>query len=287
MLRFGVTAASGRLGGEIAKATSKLVGKENVVGLARTLSKGAQLGIEMRPGDYDDKSTLAESARGIDCLLLVSGMAAPEKRIEQHRNVIEAAKAAGVQKLVYTSVQGSEEGTDFSPIVQCNRQTEADVRDSGLEWSIGRNGIYIEPDIEYVENYKQQGEIANCAGDGKCGYTTRRELAFAYAKMLTESKHLGQTYNLHGTPITQSELVGYLNDALGTTLRYRSMPVDEYRAERIAELGDFLGTVIAGIYAGIRLGAADNESHFRSATGRDHQTWDAYFAELLSHVSKG
>ena len=110
------------------------------------------------PQDYAE--ALEASLASIDTLLLVSGMDAPERRIEQHRNVIRAAQNAGVQKLVYTSVQGAEEGTAFSPIIQSNRQTEEDVRNSGLEWAIGRNGIYIEPDVEYFETYKERGEIA-------------------------------------------------------------------------------------------------------------------------------
>ncbi len=280
MTRFAVTAANGQLGSEIVKATIEVVGKDCVIGLARTPGKAESLDIEVRPGDYNSPNDLEESLQGIDTLLVVSGMDAPEKRIDQHRNVIGAAKKAGVGKVVYTSVQGAEENTAFSPIIQSNRQTEEDVRNSGLQWVIGRNGIYIEPDVEYVETYKQRGEIANCAGDGKCGYTTRSELAYAYARMLTESKHNGRTYNLHGEPITQQQLADYLNGSFGTDLEYRAISVAEYRQERIAELGDFVGNVIAGIYEGIRNGAADNESHFALASGRDHQSWQDYFDGL-------
>ncbi len=278
-----VTAASGSLGSEIAKAAIKVVGKDNVIGLARTPAKAEQLGIEIRPGDYTARDELTRSLQGIGSVLLVSGMEAPEKRIEQHRNVIEAAKSAGVRKIVYTSIQGAEKGTAFSPIVQSNRQTEEDIRGSGLAWVIGRNGIYIEPDIEYIETYKQRGEIANCAGDGKCGYTTRGELAFAYARMLTESRHDGQTYNLHGEPITQQQLADYLNDAFGCNLKYRPMTVEEFRDDRVKELGEFLGNVIAGIYEGIRNGAAHNESHFSKAAGREHHGWQSYFGQLKTN----
>ena len=279
MTRIAVTAASGQLGAEIVKALIELVGQDAVVGLARTPSKAESLGVEIRPGDYGLPSDLQQSLQGVDTLLLVSGMDAPEKRIDQHRHVIEAAKQAGVGKIVYTSIQGAEEHTAFSPIVQSNRQTETDVRNSGLQWVIGRNGIYIEPDVEYIEKYKQRGEIANCAGDGKCGYTTRPELAYAYARMLIESKHDSQTYNLHGEPITQQQLADYLNEAFGTDLKYHAMSVEEYREERMAELGEFLGSVIAGIYEGIQGGAVNNESQFAIAAGREHQSWRAYFAQ--------
>ncbi|MFK7738255.1 MAG: NAD(P)H-binding protein, partial [Pirellulaceae bacterium] len=230
--------------------------------------------------DYDKPTDLESSLGGVESLLLVSGMAAPEARIEQHRNVIRAATSAGVRKIVYTSIQGAESGTGFSSVVQSNRQTEADVRNSGLQWVIGRNGIYIEPDLDYIEEYKKSGEITNCAGDGRCGYTTRDELAFAYSKMLGESKHDGQTYNLHGNSLTQSQLADYLNSAFRTSLTFSSVSVEDYKEDRIAELGEFLGTVIAGIYEGIRIGAVDNDSHFELAAGREHQDWTTFFRTI-------
>lgn len=279
-MKVAVTAASGRLGSEIVRALVALGDATEVAGLARTPKNAEHLGVEIRPGDYNERGVLEQSLQGVDTVLLVSGMDAPEKRIDQHRNVIEAAKSAGVTKIVYTSVQGAEEATAFSPIIQSNRQTEQDVRGSGLAWVIGRNGIYIEPDVEYIDAYKEAGGIANCAGDGRCGYTTRSELAYAYARMLTEDAHNGHTYNLHGEAITQYELANYLNRAFGTDLHYTPMTVEEYRADRVAELGEFMGTVIAGIYEGIHNGEADRPSHFTQATGRGHVSWEEYFARL-------
>ena len=279
-MKIAITAANGQLGTEVIKASFTLLSKENVIGLARTPDKAKNLGIEIRPGDYDDKDVLEKSLQYVDTLLLVSGMDAPEKRIEQHRNVIRAAQNSGVKKIVYTSVQGAEANTAFSPVIQSNRQTEQDIRSSGLDWVIGRNGIYIEPDIEYIEVYKKSGGIFNCAGDGKCGYTTRPELAYAYARMLTQDKHNAQTYNLHGEAITQYQLAGYLNSAFGTDLIYTPMTVEDYRQERIAELGEFLGTVIAGIYQGIQEGKADNPSHFFEAAGSEHESWQTYFTNI-------
>ncbi len=279
-MKVAITAANGQLGTQVVEAALALIPSANIVGLARTPDKAKHLGIEIRPGDYNDKDVLEESLRSVDAVLLVSGMDAPERRIKQHRNVIEAARSAGVKKIVYTSVQGAEQATAFSPIVQSNRETEEDVRRSGLAWAIGRNGIYIEPDVEYLETYKKVGGITNCAGDGRCGYTTRPELAYAYARLLTEEKHNGNTYNLHGEAITQYQLAEYLNSAFGTDLTYNPVTVEEYRENRVAELGEFLGTVITGIYQGIRDGEADNPSHYLEAAGRAHVSWPTYFASL-------
>ncbi|WP_153915963.1 SDR family oxidoreductase [Shewanella sp. TC10] len=283
-MNIAITAASGQLGSAIVKALLKITPKENIIALARTPENAKHLNVEVRPGDYNEPLQLEQSLQSVDVLLLVSGMDAPDKRINQHRNVIEAAKKAGVRKIVYTSVQGAEENTAFSPVIQSNRQTEQDVRDSGLDWVIGRNGIYIEPDIEYIDSYKKLGFIANCANDGKCGYTTRSELGFAYACMLTNDKHNSQTYNLHGEALTQYQLADYMNQAFDTELTYKPMTVKEYQQDRIAELGDFIGTVIAGIYQGIQEGKANNPSHFAQAADRAHISWDEYFTELKSHT---
>ena len=281
-MKIAVTAASGQLGAAIVRATIEVEGRDNVVAVARTPTKAQSLGVEVRPGSYDKPGELQHAFEGIDAVLLVSGMDAPDKRVVQHRNVIEAAKAAGVNKIVYTSVQDPAEGTAFSPIVQSNRQTEDDVKASGLAWIIGRNGIYIEPDLDYIARYQAAGEIANCAREGKCGYTTRDELAAVYARMLTNPAHDGRTYNLHGEAISQATLARYLSDAFGVPLRYRAMGVDEYRQERIAELGNFVGTVIAGIYQGIREGHYDRPSDFVAAAGRAHESWKSYFGELTA-----
>ena len=279
-MKIAVTAASGQLGAAIVMATTRLIGRDNVIAVARTPDNAKALGVEVRPGSYDDRNALEKAFAGVDAVLLVSGMDAPEKRIVQHRNAIEAAKVAGVRTMVYTSIQGPAENSAFSPIVQSNRQTEEDLKASGLDWVIGRNGIYIEPDVEYIDKYIAAGEIANCADEGLCGYTTRAELAFAYAHMLTGSQHNGHTYNLHGEPISQTTLAQYLGDAFGVSLRYRSMSIEAYRADRAGELGEFMGKVIAGIYQGIRQGAYDAPSDFERAAGRAHQAWPDYFAAL-------
>ncbi len=279
-MSIAVTAASGHLGSEIIKATVALVGNEQVIGIARDPEKVQALDVEIRRGDYNNRTEFEQSLAGVDALLLVSGMDSPDKRIDQHRNVIAAAQTSNVKKIVYTSIQGADKGNTFSPIVQTNRQTERDIQASGLDWVIGRNGIYIEPDVEYIDTYKEKGEIANCAADGKCGYTSRPELAYAYARMLTDVVHNGNSYNLHGESITQTQLANYLNNSFGTHLSYRPMSVAEYRQQRIAELGDFIGNIIAGIYEGIRNGDADNPSDFVLAAGRTHESWQEYFNGL-------
>lgn len=271
-MKIAVTSASGKLGSAIVKQLIEEIGKENVIAVARTTAKAEHLGVEVRKGDYNNLEEFISALKGVDGLLLISGMDDPQKRIQQHRNVIEAATLNGVRKIVYTSIVGDETRTAFNPIVKSNRQTELDVQNAGPDWVIGRNGIYIEPDLEYLDHYVAAGEIRNSAGEGRCTYTSRSELAYAYAQMLLDDSHNGQTYNLVGEPITQARLAELINEVYNTNLVYTPVSVEAYEKERKAELGDFLGTVIAGIYEGIKLGVNDLPSDFERAAGRPHKS---------------
>tara|TARA_R110002111_G_scaffold38750_4_gene73719 strand:+ start:126 stop:980 length:855 start_codon:yes stop_codon:yes gene_type:complete len=271
-MKIAVTSVSGHLGASIAKALIQEIGRENVIGIARTPEKAKHLGVEVRKGDYNSREDFDVALKGVDKVLLVSGMDQPQKRIQQHRNVIEAARLNGLQKIVYTSIVGDEENTAFSPVVKSNRQTEEDVRNSGLQWIIGRNGIYIEPDLEYIDTYVEEGGITNCAGDGKCAYTSREELGFAYAQLLLNEELNGQTLNLVGEAITQTQLAEYINQVYKTNLKYATVSVEEYKKERQAALGEFLGTIISGIYEGIANGANEVVSDFEKAAGRPHKS---------------
>ena len=278
-MKIAVTSASGKLGGAIIKALIQEIGKENVVGIARNTAKAAHLGVEVRKGDYNNREDFNEALQGIDKVLLISGSDKPERRVAQHQNVIEAAKQNSVQKMVYTSIVGDEKNTAFSPVVQSNRQTEDDVRNSGMNFIIGRNGIYIEPDLEYIDTYIKEAGIINCAADGKCGYTSRQELGYAYSQLLLNDNLIGKTLNLVGELITQSQLADYINQVYGTTLSFKDISVEAYKEERQSALGDFLGTIIAGIYEGIRNGANDVTSDFETAAGRPHKS----ALELIQH----
>lgn len=269
-MKLGVTAASGQLGGAIVKEAVRKLGRNNVIGIVRKPDRADHLGIEIRPGDYNEKETYVQALTGIEAVLLVSGLDAPARRIEQHRNVIEAAKNTGVRKMVYTSIFGKPGKCAFDPIIEANRQTEKDIMESGLDWSVGRNGLYLEADLDYLDHYFRDGKISNCAAEGRCAYTSRDELAVAYLEMITRNDLNGSVYNLVGESLTQQELVDAINGVYGSDLRYEPMSVEAFQEDRIAAHGEVLGTIIAGIYEGIRMGAFDIDSNYRKVTGRDH-----------------
>jgi NAD(P)H dehydrogenase (quinone) len=280
-MKVGVTGISGQLGNAIATQLIADLGAENVVGYARNPGK-VKLPVEVFPADYTKADDWLDYLEGVDVLFIVSGNVAPLDRIEQHRNIIRGAQKNALKKLVYTSIIGMEDESSFRDVVQSNRQTEKDIIDSGMHYCIGRNNIYIEPDLEYVDNYVKQGKISNCAGDGKCGYTSRPELARAYSKLIVEEKFNDGIYNLGGKPISQIDLTKAINKGFATELKFESMSIEAYQKERQAELGEFLGGIIAGIYEGIALGANDVPSDFEKIVGRRHKTPDQMIKEFKS-----
>ena len=285
-MKIAVTSASGQLGAAIINQLKQELGTDHVIGIARTPEKAQHLGVEIRKGDYNSRDDFQQALTDVNRVVILSGNDYPDNRIGQHRNIIEAAKINQLDRIVYTSIMGDPAKTTFSPIIKSNRQTEEDIRTSGLDWAIGRNGIYLEPDIEAIDSYIAEGEIVNCAGDGKCGYTSRAELGTAYAKMAIETAHSGQTYNLTGPAITQSELCQFLNETYQTNLSFRSVEVESYAQQRTEQLGDFLGPIISGIYEGISNGAFEGPSHYENAAGRPHQTVPQMIQNIRKDLSE-
>lgn len=281
-MKIAITAVSGQLGAAVAKKAIEELGKENVVGTARTPERAKSLGIKVFKADYNSKEDFVKAFQGIDAVMLISGMGDPKDRIDQHQNVINAAKESGVKKIVYTSIIGKPGNSTFDAVVNSNRQTELDIIASGIEYAIGRNGLYIEPDIEYLDNYIKEGKIANSAAHGKCSYTTRDELAIAYTRLLKDNSLKDATCNLVGESISQTELVEYFNKHFKTSLVYESMTNKDYLSWQQKHNGDFLGSIIAGIYQKIRNNEFEIDSDFEKIVGRKHKTMD----EILKEYSK-
>lgn len=274
-MKVAVTAASGQLGSAAVQMLKGKVGAENIIAIARTPQKAAHLGIEVRAADYDRQADFDSALKGVDAVLVVSSNGPPPARIAQHRNIIEAAKLNGLHKIVYTSIIGEKSDTQFSTVVESNRQTEEDVKASGVPFAIGRNGLYLEPDLDYVDTYVKEGGIRNCGGDGLCGYTCRDELAFAYTELLLGAQHNGRTFNLAGEAMSQTQLAELLSRHFDVSLSYTTVSVEDYLADRVAALGDFMGTIIAGIYHSMSLGHFNPSSDYAQAAGRPHATPDA------------
>jgi NAD(P)H dehydrogenase (quinone) len=163
--------------------------------LVRTPSKASDLGVEARVFDYTQAETLVASLNGIDKLLLISGNEIGQ-RLPQHKAVIAAAKQAGVKQIIYTSILHA----DSSPLGLAGEHlaTEVVLKESGLTYTLLRNGWYTENYTGSAKGAIGAGAFIGNAGDGKIASAARVDYAEAAAVVLAGEGHENKIYELAG-----------------------------------------------------------------------------------------
>ncbi|GGA45054.1 SDR family oxidoreductase [Pelagibacterium lentulum] len=231
---LGITGATGQLGRLVIQSLKDKGLADQAVALVRNPNKAENLEIAARPFDYDQApATLAASLQGIEKLLLISASEVG-KRVAQHRNVIDAAKAAGIKKIIYTSLLHA----DTSPIglASDHRQTEAAITGSGIAYTILRNSWYTE---NYTGNLKaavENGVILGATQNAQLTTASRYDLAEAAVKALTGEGHENRTYELAGIPFTLSVLADETATQSGKPVIYKDLPQADY-AETLQSFG--------------------------------------------------
>ena len=284
-----VTAATGRLGRAALKELRQCAPKEQIVAVARNPDALQMDGVPTRPGDYTNPAQMRAALAGIDTVVMISApVAGGGDRLAMHRNVIDAAAAAGARKLIYTSVIGNElaEGTYFEPFYRVNHDTELHLQASGLEWIVARNGLYLDLDLVHIRHAAEHGGVyRNNAGEGRCGYASIAELAFALARLAVRDDCNGRTLNLFGELYSQAELVAFANAAFGLEVRYEAISLDENVArfmadERIAARGEDVARMLSGCFQCMEKGAYEVTSQFEQAAGRPARSIPEQLAAL-------
>jgi NAD(P)H dehydrogenase (quinone) len=231
MPTYAVTGATGQLGRlVVASLLDRGVPAADLVAIARTPSKAADLaalGVQVREGDYSVPATLPAALAGVDVLLLVSA-SEPGKRVPQHAAVIDAAKGAGVQRIVYTSVLRADT-TELS-LAGEHKATEALIRASGLPFTFLRNGWYTENYTAQIGQYLAQGAITSATDDAPVAAATRADYAAAAAAAMIGDAHAGAVYELGGTPFTMTDLAAAITAATGETVVHHNVTAAELTA---------------------------------------------------------
>ena len=227
-MTYAVTGATGQLGRLVLTGLLDAgVEPGSIVAIARTPANASDLaarGVEVRAGDYSQPETLPTALAGVDTLLLISGSEVG-LRVPQHTAVVEAAKAAGVGRIVYTSVLRADT-TELS-LAPEHRATEAVLRASGVPFTFLRNGWYIENYTAQLGTHLERGVILGATGDGRVAAATRADYAAAAVAALTGAGHENAVYELGGTPFTLTELAATITDVTGTKVEYRDISADE------------------------------------------------------------
>ncbi len=225
-MKIGVTGATGQLGRLVVESLKSKVSAETIVALVRNPEKAADLGIEARAFDYTRAENLVASLSGIDKLLLISGNEVGQ-RLPQHLAVIDAAKQAGVKQLFYTSLLHA----DSSPLGLAieHLATEVAIKESGLTYTILRNGWYTENYTGSAKGAIGAGAFIGNAGEGKIASAARADYAEAAAKVLSTEGHEGKIYELAGDEAyTLTELAAEISKQSGKTIPYNNLTEAEY-----------------------------------------------------------
>jgi NAD(P)H dehydrogenase (quinone) len=227
-MTIAVTGASGQLGRLVVNKLKAQVPASDIVALARTPAKVADLGVAVREADYDKPETLERALAGVDRLLLISSSEVG-RRVTQHRNVIEAAQKAGVKQIAYTSVLRAD--TSSLGIAVEHRATEAALKASGIAFTLLRNDWYTENYTGSIAGTLASGALLGSADDGRIASATRADFAEAAAAVLTSEGHANKTYELAGDEAyTLSELAAEISRQAGKTIVYKNLPVADYAA---------------------------------------------------------
>ncbi|HEV6953662.1 MAG TPA: NAD(P)H-binding protein [Promicromonospora sp.] len=256
MTTYAVTGATGHLGRlAVAELLERGVAPADVVAIARTPARATDLaerGVQVREGDYDRPETLPGALAGVQRLLLVSG-SEPGNRVAQHTAVIEAARAAGVERIAYTSILNAD--ATSNPLAGEHQGTEKVLRESGVPLSLLRNGWYTENYTDRLDEYLRRGEIVGAAAEGRISAAPRADYAAAAVTALQGDDGDLVVHELGGESFTLGELAATVTAVTGTTVGYRDLTVEDLATElRQAGLDEGTAAFVAALDGSIAAG---------------------------------
>ncbi|EOD3176100.1 SDR family oxidoreductase [Citrobacter freundii] len=258
-----ITGATGQLGQHVIESLLKTVPASQIVAIVRNPAKAtalSQQGITVRQADYSDEAAFTTALQGIDKLLLISSSEVGQ-RAPQHRNVINAAKAAHVKFIAYTSLLHA----DTSPLGLADEHvaTEQMLAESGIAYALLRNGWYTENYLASAPAALEHGVFIGAAGEGKIASATRADYAAAAARVISEDGHAGKTYELAGDAgWTLSQLAAELAKQSGKKVVYQNLSEADFAAAlKGVGLPAGLANMLADSDTGASKGGLFDDSH--------------------------
>lgn len=282
-----VCGVNGNLGGRVVAALHKSVGPSGFIAgtrdpkspFAQSLSQG---GVQVRRVDYDDPASLPEAFAGVEAILIISTYADNSKRLQQHQNVIEAAKRAGVRRLVYTSFldAGPEALSEHSRLV--HYPTEQALIQSGLSYTILRHALYADLFVNDLALTLETGVLRRASGKAACAYIARDDLGVSAAAVLANPGHENRIYTeTMLQTVTGDEAAKAIGEVYGREVRYEAVAAEDWPAfmERYYGVPLHLARSAIGTMRAVESGAFDVvTTDYERIAGRKPQTLKEFLA---------
>ena len=250
-----VTGATGKVGGAVAEQLRAGGPAPRLV--VRDASRAPEWADDVAVATYGDQRAATAALAGVDVLLMVSASESAD-RLVQHRTFIDAAAAAGVRHVVYTSFLGAARDAVFT-LARTHWATEEHLRASGMGFTLLRDSFYL----DFLPDLAVDGVIAGPAGTGRVGAVAREDVARAAAAVLADlaagdGRHDGAVYELTGPQALSLSDVAAILTAAGRPTVYRQESVEEaYASRSVYGAPDWEVDAWVSTYTAIASGALD------------------------------
>jgi len=228
-----ITGATGKFGQAVIQALLKNgTPKESVYAMVRNEAKATylkSLGINIVLGDYDDHDSMMKAFSGIEKLLFVSS-GEMQNRTGQHAKVVKAAKKSGVKHIFYTSQihKTDSPSSAMNFVMKSHLATEIKIVNSGIDYTILRNGLYLDMLPLFLgENFIEKG-IFLPAGNGKIAFALREEMAEIAAKIISADNHRNKIYSISGKGVSFVEIAAIISEITAKNITYLSPTYDAF-----------------------------------------------------------
>lgn len=279
-----ITGATGALNGATTDRLLERLPADEIAVVARDLDKArrfSERGVQVRHGDFGDPRSLPDAFAGADQLLLVSSSDPVADAVELHRNAIEAAVAAGVGRVLYTSHQGAAVDSPFAP-ARDHAATERLLAESGLPWTALRNGFYLHTLGWLLGPWRETGTIS-VPGEGRVSWTSRSDAAEGAAALILSSPPYHGPITLTATEApTFEEIAELASRAVGREIRLELRdPEDWIAAQLAAGRQEFMARFLLGIFEAATDGFfAGISPLLRELLGRETETVAGFLAGM-------
>jgi NAD(P)H dehydrogenase (quinone) len=223
--RLVISGASGHLGRRAAELVLANVAPERLILVTRTpdaLADLAARGVTVRCGDFAEPASLRGAFAGGQRLLLVSATDL-ERRVEQHRGAIDAARAAGVKHVIYTSGLAPQPPNP-AVVAPSHYATEQALASSGIAWTVLRNSLYADYQVAEATQAIAAGALVHNRGSGKAAYVAREDCAAVAAAVLVRGGHEAAVYDVTGPEaFSAADLAALYAELGGKPIETRSL----------------------------------------------------------------